>query len=66
MSSDLVIGDFGTYESAVEIFSRIEKIYGIRAGIASGSICSTVIVAGVAAPTLWTTAQIADTQETTD
>jgi len=60
ISSDLVIGNVGTYESAVEIITRVEKIDGFRVGIASGSICSTGVVTGVAAPTLWATAQVAD------
>ncbi|NPA22978.1 MAG: IMP dehydrogenase [Crenarchaeota archaeon] len=60
VSADLVIGNVGTYESAVELINRIERIDGFRVGIASGSICSTGIVTGVAAPTLWATAQVAD------
>lgn len=60
LSADLVIGNVGTYESAVEIINKLDKIDGFRVGIASGSICSTGIVTGVAAPTLWATAQVAD------
>ncbi len=60
ITADLVVGNVGTYESAVQIFTRLEKIDSFRVGIASGSICSTGVVTGVAAPTLWAVAQVAD------
>ncbi len=60
ITADLVIGNLGTYNSAIEVVTRLEKIDGVRVGIASGSICSTGVVTGVAAPTLWAVAQVAD------
>ncbi len=60
VTADLVIGNVGTYDTAVEIINRIDRIDGFRVGIASGSICSTGVVTGIAAPTLWATAQVAD------
>jgi len=60
VSCDLVVGNLGTYECTVEVITSLEKIDGVRAGIASGSICTTGEVTGVAAPTLWAVAQVAD------
>ncbi len=57
---EVVIGNVGTYEGAVDVITTIEDVGGFRVGIASGSICTTGIVTGVAAPTLWATAQVAD------
>ena len=52
ISIDLVAGNIGTREAALDLLSRIEGIAGLRVGISSGSICSTGEVAGAAVPTL--------------
>lgn len=57
----VVFGNVGTYKGAVDAITRIDYLAGgLRVGIASGSICSTGVVTGAAAPTLWATAQVAD------
>ncbi len=56
----VVFGNVGTYKGAVDAITRIDNLAGLRVGIASGSICSTGVVTGAAAPTLWATAQVAD------
>jgi len=48
----LVAGNIGTLEAAEEVITRMEVV-GLRVGIASGSICTTGEVTGVAAPTLY-------------
>ncbi|WP_048062775.1 IMP dehydrogenase [Caldivirga maquilingensis] len=57
---DVIVGNLGTYDGAVDAITRVDPIGGFRVGIASGSICSTGVVTGVAAPTLWAVAQVAD------
>jgi len=57
---DVVIGNLGTYEGAVDVITRLDRIGGLRVGIGSGSICSTGVVTGVASPTLWAVAHVAD------
>ncbi|NOZ88660.1 MAG: IMP dehydrogenase [Crenarchaeota archaeon] len=51
--SDLVVGNIGTSEAVVDAFSIVERVDGLRVGIAGGNICTTSGVAGVAAPTLY-------------
>ncbi len=55
----LVAGNIGTYEAAEEIITRLDVV-GLRVGIASGSICTTGEVTGVAAPTLFAVAKASD------
>ncbi len=57
---DIVAGNIGTREAAVDIVSRIDNIAGLRVGISSGSICSTGEVAGAAVPTLQAVINVAD------
>ncbi len=57
---EVVVGNLGTYEGAVDVLTTVEPVGGLRVGIASGSICTTGVVTGVAAPTLWAVAQVAD------
>lgn len=52
VSVDVVAGNIGTREAALDILTRIEDVAGLRVGISSGSICSTGEVAGAAVPTL--------------
>ena len=49
---DVVAGNIGTREAALDVLSRAEGVAGLRVGISSGSICSTGEVAGAAVPTL--------------
>jgi len=60
ISSDLIVGNIGTYEAAVNVITSIEEVSGLRVGISSGSICVTAKVTGVAAPTLYAVACVAD------
>ena len=55
----LVVGNLGTYEAAEEAITRLDPV-GLRVGIASGSICTTGEVTGVAAPTLYAVAKVSD------
>ncbi|MDK2372983.1 MAG: IMP dehydrogenase [Candidatus Korarchaeota archaeon] len=55
----LVAGNIGTYEAAEEIITRLDVV-GLRVGIASGSICTTGEVTGVAAPTLFAVAKASE------
>ncbi len=52
VSIPVVAGNIGTREAALDIASKIETVGGFRAGISSGSICSTGVVAGASMPTL--------------
>ncbi len=55
----LVVGNIGTYEAAEEVITRLDVV-GLRVGIASGSICTTGEVTGVAAPTLYAVAKVSE------
>ncbi|MBA7682179.1 Inosine-5'-monophosphate dehydrogenase [subsurface metagenome] len=59
-----ILGNIGTFEAAEYILTKIDydrdKFIALKAGMGSGSICSTSIQTGVGAPTLFATAQIAD------
>lgn len=56
-SSDIVIGNIGTADAVVDAVTLVEKVDGLRVGIAGGNICTTSGVAGVAAPTLYAVMQ---------
>ncbi len=58
--ADVVVGNIGTYRAAEDILTKLERVAGIRAGIGSGSICTTSEVAKAGSPTLFATAQAAD------
>ncbi len=60
VSADIVVGNIGTYNAAEDVVTSIERVDGMRVGISSGSICSTGEVTGVAAPTLFAVAEVAD------
>ncbi len=55
----LIVGNIGTYEAAEEVLTRLDVV-GLRVGIASGSICTTGEVTGVAAPTLYAVAKVSE------
>ena len=57
LQSDFVAGNLGTREGVLDTVSKIEKVDGLRMGIAGGNICTTSGVAGVASPTLFAVAQ---------
>lgn len=59
VSVPLVVGNIGTYEAAEEVLNRLDVV-GLRVGIASGSICTTGEVTGVAAPTLFAVAKASE------
>ncbi len=60
IESPIIVGSIGTYEAAIDCITKLEGIQGIRAGIGSGSICSTAIVTRAGSPTLFATASCAD------
>ncbi|MCE4612029.1 MAG: IMP dehydrogenase [Desulfurococcales archaeon] len=52
VSIDVVVGNLGTREAVLDVISVAEDVGGLRAGIASGSICTTGEVTGASMPTL--------------
>ncbi len=56
-TADLVVGNLGTVEGVIDAFTVVEKVDGLRMGIAGGNICTTSGVAGVASPTLYAVMQ---------
>jgi IMP dehydrogenase len=60
VSAEVVVGNIGTYEAAEDCLTKLEGIAGLRAGIGSGSICTTSLVTRAGAPTLFATCQVAD------
>mgnify|MGYP000689847235 CR=1 FL=1 len=60
VSADVVVGNIGTYEAAEDIITKLDDIAGLRVGIGSGSICTTMEVVKAGSPTLYATAQVAD------
>jgi IMP dehydrogenase len=58
--ADVVVGNIGTYKATEDILTKLERVAGIRAGIGSGSICTTSEVAKAGSPTLFAVAQAAD------
>ncbi len=64
LDSDFVLGNIGTYQAAEHLITKCDfiedKFIGLKAGMGSGSICTTSIQTGVGAPTLFATAQVAD------
>jgi len=60
LETPLIVGSIGTYDAALDCISKLDGIQGLRAGIGSGSICSTAVVTRAGAPTLFATASCAD------
>ncbi|MHA1650355.1 MAG: IMP dehydrogenase [Candidatus Helarchaeota archaeon] len=60
IESPIIVGSIGTYEAALDCITKLEGIQGLRAGIGSGSICSTAVVTRAGSPTLFATASCAD------
>ena len=64
LKSDFVLGNIGTYQAAEHLITKCDfiedKFIGLKAGMGSGSICTTSIQTGVGAPTFFATAQVAD------
>ncbi len=60
ISTPIIVGSIGTYEAAMDCITKLEGIHGLRAGIGSGSICSTAVVTRAGSPTLFATASCAD------
>ena len=52
VSADIVVGNLGTREAVLDVVAKIERVSGLRVGIASGSICTTAEVTGAFMPTL--------------
>jgi IMP dehydrogenase len=59
----VIVGNIGTYEAAVDCYTKLEGIIGVRVGIGSGSICSTSVVTRAGSPTLYATLMSADAKE---
>ena len=62
LSSDFIAGNIGTAAAVRDIMEEIPAVAGLRAGIGSGSVCSTTEVTGVGAPTLFAVAEVASAQ----
>jgi len=60
VSSDIIVGNIGTYNAAVDVITLIEDVAALRVGISSGTICVTAKVTGVGAPTLYAVSCVAD------
>ncbi len=64
LDSKFVVGNIGTYEAAEHLLTKADfpedKFIGIKVGMGSGSICTTIIQTGVGAPTFFATAEVAD------
>ncbi|MEM2251011.1 MAG: IMP dehydrogenase [Candidatus Hadarchaeales archaeon] len=60
VNADVIVGNIGTYEAAVDTITQLEGVAGLRVGVGSGSICVTSEVTKAGAPTLFAVAQIAD------
>ncbi|TFG05218.1 MAG: CBS domain-containing protein [Promethearchaeota archaeon] len=60
IETPLIVGSIGTFEAAIDCITKLEGIAGLRAGIGSGSICSTAVVTRAGAPTLFATSSCAD------
>ena len=60
INADLIVGNIGTYEAAVDVITSIEGVAGLRVGVGSGSICVTSEVTKAGAPTLFAVSQVAD------
>ncbi|HUY01389.1 MAG TPA: IMP dehydrogenase, partial [Candidatus Deferrimicrobium sp.] len=52
LESPIIVGSIGTYDAAIDCISKLEGIQGLRAGIGSGSICSTTVVTRAGSPTI--------------
>jgi IMP dehydrogenase len=52
VSAEVIVGNLGTRESVLDVLSKVDRVSGLRVGIASGSICSTAEVTGAFMPTL--------------
>jgi IMP dehydrogenase len=62
----LIFGSVGTYDSAERAmteFGDYESFYGLRAGVGSGSICTTSEVTRAGSPTAYATAKVTDAVE---
>lgn len=60
LSADVIVGNIGTYEAAEDAITKLDGIAGLRVGIGSGSICTTMETTKAGAPTLYATARAAD------
>jgi len=58
LSADFVVGNVGTSAAVEDILGELPRVDGFRAGIGSGSICTTSEVTRVGAPTLYAVAQV--------
>lgn len=63
VNADVIVGNIGTYEAAVDVITQLEEVSGLRVGVGSGSICVTSEVTKAGAPTLFAVAQVADALE---
>lgn len=60
LSANLVIGNIGTRQAALDAVSAIENANALRVGIGSGSICITSEVTRAGAPTMFAVTQVSD------
>jgi IMP dehydrogenase len=60
LSANIVVGNIGTRQAALDVVSSIEKVNALRVGIGSGSICITSEVTRAGSPTMFAVAQASD------
>jgi IMP dehydrogenase len=60
LSANIVVGNIGTRQAALDTVSSIEKVNALRVGIGSGSICITTEITKAGAPTMFAVAQTFD------
>lgn len=53
----LIVGNIGTYEAAIELYNC--KVNAVKVGIGPGSICTTRVVAGVGVPQITAVYEVA-------
>ncbi|MFQ5710821.1 MAG: IMP dehydrogenase [Candidatus Geothermarchaeales archaeon] len=57
---EIIVGNIGTREAALDIATRLDGVAAVRAGVGSGSICSTSEITKAGSPTLHATSLAAD------
>src|SRR5260370_5448334 len=55
VNTDVVVGSIGTYQAAEDILTKLDGVAGVRVGIGSGSICTTMEATKARAPPVFAT-----------
>ncbi len=57
---DVIFGNIGTKQAALDIASAFDNVGGFRVGMGGGSVCTTTELTKAGSPTAFATAQVAD------